>query len=188
VTSIKGLILAGGESQRMGADKSVLNYHGKSQREFLFDMLTAYCTKVHTSCKADQKMPPELNPITDKFDLRSPLNGILSALSFDSESAWLSIPVDMPFITDDVVKFLIANRDPETIATCFYDSDGQDPEPLFAIWEPKGLSHMMEYYRSGKNSVRGFLQRQPIRLLKSPDPRMHVNINSPEDFQRFRKP
>ena len=35
VPTIKGLVLTGGKSTRMGTDKSELNYHGKPQKEWL---------------------------------------------------------------------------------------------------------------------------------------------------------
>jgi molybdopterin-guanine dinucleotide biosynthesis protein A len=188
MNSINGLILAGGESLRMGKDKSLLSYHGKPQREYLFELLSPHCSNVFTSCKSAADVPAFLNPIEDKFDFKSPLNGILSVLSFQPHSAWLSVPVDMPFIDSNILKVLISGRDTSKVATCFFDSEGINPEPLFAIWEPSAFPLMMTYYESGRKSARGFLTSQEIKILKSPDPKMHVNINLQEDFLKFVRP
>jgi hypothetical protein len=39
IAPIKGLVLVGGKSTRMGQDKSELNYHGKPQKEFVKELL-----------------------------------------------------------------------------------------------------------------------------------------------------
>jgi molybdopterin-guanine dinucleotide biosynthesis protein A len=39
---LNGLILAGGKSVRMGQDKSLIEYHNVSQREYLFAMLKEF--------------------------------------------------------------------------------------------------------------------------------------------------
>ena len=79
-TDVYGLILAGGKSVRMGTDKGLLDYKGKPQREYLFDLLSKLCEHVFTSCRKEQNVPSSLNPITDKFDYTGPINGILSGL------------------------------------------------------------------------------------------------------------
>ncbi|HZB13709.1 MAG TPA: NTP transferase domain-containing protein, partial [Chryseolinea sp.] len=98
VLPLNGLILAGGKSLRMGHDKSLIEYHNVSQREYLFAMLKNFCASVFTSCKSNQSIPVHLNPLPDQYNFDSPLNGILTAFSDDSIAAWLTVPVDMPLI------------------------------------------------------------------------------------------
>lgn len=184
---MNGLILAGGESSRMGKDKSLLDFHGTTQREYLFNMLAKFCQDVYLSCRTADNVPANLNPLTDKFSLKSPLNGILSAFKHDASTAWLSVPVDMPNINEKIIDHLIANRHPEKMATCYYDSDGENPEPLFAIWEAHAYPALMAYYEKGKTTPRGFLQTHDVAVLRSPNPEIHLNINFPEDLTRYHK-
>jgi molybdenum cofactor guanylyltransferase len=184
---INGLILAGGESSRMGSDKSLLNFHGRPQREYLFETLSKCCDKVLVSCNAQQQIPASLNPLPDAFPLKSPLNGILTAFQYDHSCAWLTVPVDMPNIDLKTLEYLLAVREPSKIATCFFDSDGKYPEPLFALWEANAYGELMEYYNSGKYTPRGFLMTHDVAILKSPVATMHVNINSPEELKDFQK-
>jgi molybdopterin-guanine dinucleotide biosynthesis protein A len=187
VSTINGLILAGGESSRMGEDKSLLDFHGKTQREHLHGLLGKFCKKVFLSCRAIEQIPIHLNPIPDHYNFKSPLNGILSAFNLNAHTALLSLPVDMPYIDEKIISHLITNRQKSKVATCFYDSDGKEPEPLFAIWEPHALPLLMAYYQSGKFTPRGFLQNHDVAVLPSPDPRLHININSQDDLKHFRK-
>jgi molybdenum cofactor guanylyltransferase len=184
---MKGLILAGGESSRLGSDKSLLTFHTIPQREYLFGLLSEFCTDVYLSCKHANGIPPHLNPLADKYDFRSPLNGILSALESSSSDSWLTVPVDMPAINGDVISFLIAHRDTSCAATCFYDSDNANPEPLLAIWEPGVLPALKSFQLAGRKSPRDFLNTQKIKLLKSPSPALHININTKEDLDGYKQ-
>lgn len=181
--ALNGLILAGGKSIRMGQDKSIINYHGKPQREYLVDLLEPYCLEVFISSKEDKKQ----NTIADHFDLYSPLNGILSAFHFDPAKAWLTVPVDMPYLNSQAIEFLLAHRDPKKVATCFLDSDGKLPEPLVTIWEAKSKPLLFDFYNSGGFSPRKFLEENDVQMLQAPDPKLLMNINTTEDLRTFSK-
>ncbi|HYC86251.1 MAG TPA: molybdenum cofactor guanylyltransferase [Chryseosolibacter sp.] len=185
---VNGLILAGGASSRMGMDKSLLDYHGQPQREYLFSLLQPVCLKVFLSCSNATGVPQHLNPIVDQFDIKGPMNGILSAFSNDNKRALLTLPVDMPNIDRNIIMYLLSGRDPSATATCFYDSAGVDPEPLVAIWEPRAVTMLMEDMQKGRTSPRDFLRRNRVKLLRPPTPLFHVNVNSPEDLRKYTKP
>jgi molybdenum cofactor guanylyltransferase len=184
---INGLILAGGKSSRMGYDKSTIDYHGKPQREYLFDQLGKLCSKVFVSCRESHQVPDHLNPLIDQFEIESPLNGILTAMTYDPSVAWFVIAADMPMITHVSLQYLLQHRDPEKVATCFIDSDLKNPEPLFSIWEPKAFRLVKDFYEKGRISPRDFLKQSDILLVKPQVGNVSVNINSPEELERFRK-
>lgn len=186
-TGLKGLVLSGGKSSRMGFDKSKLNFHGQPQGEFLSHLLGQFCEEVFFSCKKNEDAPEKFNPLVDQFDIESPLNGILSALELHPKSAWLTVPVDMPGINETSISYLLANRDSNSMATCFYDSDRVLPDPLFCIWEPKCLTSLRKFYEDGNISPREFLTLTTVKLLQSPFDDLNLNINSPEELERFRK-
>jgi molybdopterin-guanine dinucleotide biosynthesis protein A len=185
--TINGLILAGGKSQRMGHDKSLIAYHDVSQREYLFNMLRPFSAAVFTSCKITHTIPVRYNPLPDHFEFDSPLNGILTAFLHDSLAAWLTIPVDMPLIDVEIVSYLLSKRDPAKVATCFYDSDGKDPEPLIAIWEPHAHPQLQKFYQSGKISPRDFLKTHDTQIIEIPDRNALANINNPEELEAIKR-
>ncbi|HEX5168145.1 MAG TPA: molybdenum cofactor guanylyltransferase [Cyclobacteriaceae bacterium] len=183
---IKGLILAGGKSTRMGRDKSLIDYHGKPQREFLFDLLLNFCAEVYVSCKENAEVPEKLNPLPDLFDMDSPLNGILSAFTMDRSVAWLTVAVDMPLVDRQTLDYLVLNRDAQKVATCFRDSDGSKPEPLLSLWEPKAFPLLQSFYAEGNISPRSFLQRRDVHLLSVPNKKILTNVNSIEDLNQLK--
>lgn len=177
-----GLILAGGRSTRMGSDKSLIDYHGKPQREYLFELLSGICEAVFTSCKQEDDVPQELHPLHDTYDYPGPINGILSAFARHPESSWLVVAVDMPFVDRAALELLIGSRDKTKFATCFRNTAGEHfPEPLLTLWEPAAYPQLLRYAKDGNISPRYFLQQTDIKLVPVPDPKILLNINSPHD-------
>jgi molybdenum cofactor guanylyltransferase len=182
---IYGLVLGGGSSSRMGQDKGLLEYHGKPQREYLFTLLDLFCEKVFLSAKENTLISESLNPIYDIFPIASPLNGLLSAIEHNATVSWLTVPVDMPFIDEEVIRFLLEQRDQTSMATCFFDSDGRLPDPLLCVWETHAFLPLQEYHKAGNISPRDFLIHHPVKMIQSPFPDLHTNINTPTELTRF---
>ncbi len=186
-STIFGLVLAGGQSSRMGHDKGLIEFYGKPQREYVFDMLRNVCDDVFLSCKQDHDVPTKLNPLPDRFDLAGPLNGILTAFHQNSHCAWLTVPVDMPLIDQSVLEYLLQHRDTSGMATCFFDSDGVNPEPLVAVWEPHAYPLLEKGVMEGQDSPRKFLKQHRVHIIPAPDTRVFININSPAELERFNR-
>jgi molybdopterin-guanine dinucleotide biosynthesis protein A len=182
--NLYGLILNGGRSSRMGFDKGNLTFHGTSQREFLYNLLEKYCDEVFISVK-EAPDSTELKILQDKFEIESPLNGILTALEFNPATAWLTVPVDMPGIDEQIISFLLQHRDYRAVATCFLDADGKKPEPLVTIWEPSSLPLMRSFYQQNKISPREFLMNIHCRKLIAPNGKFYRNINTPQELKEF---
>ncbi|MEY4938093.1 MAG: hypothetical protein RIS64_4454, partial [Bacteroidota bacterium] len=114
----KGLILSGGMSTRMGREKRLLNYHGKSQEQYLYELMKPFCDEVFVSINASQQT--ELPYIQDlELSVKSPIVGIYSAFQQFPDSAWLIIACDMPLVSQETIEFLIQNRNPKKYATAF---------------------------------------------------------------------
>lgn len=171
----------------MGRSKDLIEYHGRAQREYLFDLLANFCGKVFTSCREDQNIPKQLNPIFDKYDFGSPLNGILTASQLYPNSAWLAVAVDMPNVDSATIQFLLKHRQRHKLATCFVAADCK-PEPLLTIWELGCLRPLTLFAEAGNISPREFLMTHDISLLQAPDQRALVNVNSPEELRSVISP
>jgi molybdopterin-guanine dinucleotide biosynthesis protein A len=186
IPHIFGLVLAGGKSTRMGSDKGLIAYHTKSQREVLFDILARNCERVFTSSNESQDVPASLNPLLDAYDIKGPMNGILSAFKNFPDKAWLIVAVDMPCVDDQVLGQLISARNISKVATCFYNEEQKFPEPLLTLWEPMAFSLLLKWYEGGNVSPKHFLANHDVQLVKPHDQKIFSNINSQEDVDRYR--
>lgn len=152
------------------------------QREFLFDLLKQFCNRVYTSCRNDQHVPEVLNPLPDRFDIVGPMNGILTAFSYHPLTSWLIVAVDMPYVNRDTLQLLISSRDENKIATCFYNPQAQQPEPLLTLWERAAHPLLLAFTEKGNISPRKFLKTHDVNLIQPPDEKTLLNFNSPKDL------
>lgn len=184
--SLYGLILNGGTSSRMGTPKGEINFHGKPQQQYLYELLAMFCTTVYISVKKASRSYP-FPQIEDQLSFETPLNGIFSALKFSSTSGWMVVANDMPMLDKETLEHLISHRDPSRVATCYYDSSGKRPEPLVSIWEPAAHPLLETFIEKEGVSPRTFLESNTIKLVTVQNKEALININSQDDLAFFRK-
>lgn len=177
IAPLKGLVLAGGKSERMHTDKGSIAYHGKTQREHMFGMLADLCTETFISGRSEEGLPE----IPDSFTGLGPYGGILSAMQKDPDASWLTVACDLPYLTVDTLQHLVQQRNPSKIATAFLDSDARFPEPLITIWEPRAYPVLLQFLSQGYSCPRKVLINTDIELLQAPDVAEFRNVNFPEE-------
>lgn len=182
IANIKGLILAGGQSTRMGFDKGSINYHGDDQVSRLALLMEEALIKPFLSVR-ERKSDISLDQIEDQFKALGPYAGILSAFMSDPNSAWLCIACDLPFVDDKAIQYLIERRNPTKLATCFIRSDAEFPDPLLSIWEPKAYQHMLMFLAQGYSCPRKVLINSNVEVIQVPDDKILMNVNRPEDLK-----
>ena len=182
---VRGLVLAGGRSQRMGQDKSRLAYHGQQeQRAYAAALLAPFCEDVLVSCRPDQVAELEaagLAPLPDTFLGLGPMSGLLSAFQLDPDAAWLIVACDLPFLTEATLRHLLAHRHAGRMATAYRSPENQWPEPLITIWEPRSYNTLLRFLSLGYSCPRKALINSDIELLPPPAPAELRNINTPEE-------
>ena len=182
---LRGLVLAGGLSQRMQADKSRLRYGpaGREQREVAADLLAEFCSEVFVSCRAEQAagLPANLQPLPDTFLGLGPLGGILSAFRHDPNAAWLVLACDLPFLTADVLRTLVAGRQPGRLATAFQSPGSDFPEPLITIFEPRAYPELLRFLSLGYSCPRKMLINSDVAVLPTPGGEALRNVNTPAE-------
>ncbi|MEB8329123.1 NTP transferase domain-containing protein [Flavobacteriaceae bacterium KMM 6897] len=181
-----GLVLSGGKSTRMGTDKGAIVYHKLPQREHLYHLLEKVCDKTFLSIRSEQvnDMPSGVNFILDNNEFRGPYNGILSAHKKHPNVAWLVLACDLPLMDLEGIQQLIAERNPNKIATTFAGKESKLPEPLSAIWEVEGLEQSISHLINGTSTCpRKFLINSDIQLVFPDQEHILLNANSQEEYK-----
>ncbi len=182
---LSGLVLSGGYSRRMQADKAGLLVHGETQLGRVVRLLREVCGNTFVSVRADQRDDPlrrQYPQIVDTLENAGPAAGILAALTRHPDHAWLVVAVDLPRMTADTLRHLVRSRDPAAMATAYRSSSDGLPEPLCAIWEPSSLAPLSAFISTGRQCPRKFLLNLPARIIDLEQSDALTNMNTPEDY------
>jgi molybdopterin-guanine dinucleotide biosynthesis protein A len=193
IPEIKGLVLTGGKSTRMGKDKSELNYHGKPQKVIVKELLEKQGFETYYSVRnksvvtssAVEKSQFE-SEIEDAFFNLGPFGGICSAFQKDPNSAWIVLATDLPFVNEDLVKLLLEKRNSAKVATAIKGKGKQFPEPLITIYEPKAYPILLQYLAQGYSCPRKMLINSDVEIVEVED-NLIRNINTPEEYEAAKK-
>jgi len=183
IPPLKGLVLAGGKSTRMGEDKSELCWHNKAQKYHVADLLAKYCNDVYISCQAGNihSIDSNYKVLEDQFLDLGPFGAILTGFRTDPNAAWLVVACDLPLVDSNAIETLIKNRDSSRIATCYFNSETNFPDPLLTIWEPKAYPFLLQYLSQGISCPRKVLINNPINIIDPVVPDLLMNANTQED-------
>lgn len=190
--SIAGFILTGGQSRRMGTDKSRLMLGGQSFVERIAGELSAATSSVTVVGNNTPVAQPGINlpTVSDVYPEWGALGGVHAALAACSAAWAVIVACDFPFVTTELFVRLIDFRE-RFDAVAPIQSD-EIPQPLCALYRVEPcLANAEELIKSG--------ERKPIALLQSVQTRwvsfselsdlegadsFFNNINTPEDYAR----
>lgn len=166
---IIGLVLCGGQSVRMGADKAFIKYHPKEQYAFVADMMGLFVSNVYVSCNKQQesKISQQYQSIFDSatFANAGPMTGVLTAFNQLSESSLLVMGCDYPYFNQSDMKALINAREEEYDVVCYQNPESGFDEPLLAIYEKQCASLLFDFYRKGNTSLQQFLKTVNVKRI-----------------------
>jgi molybdenum cofactor guanylyltransferase len=103
-----GVVLAGGQSSRMGRDKALLPWQGRPLIEHQIAVLKA--AGVDAVRVSGQR--PDYEGIADPVAQAGPLGGIAGVAAACDDAELLIIPVDMPRLRPDLLQRLLATATP----------------------------------------------------------------------------
>jgi molybdopterin-guanine dinucleotide biosynthesis protein A len=106
--NISAVLLAGGESRRMGKDKTTLLFHGKPLWQIQLDLLRKLePAEIFVSARTDPIWrPADVEFIGDDPPSRGPLSGLAASLAQMRTKHLLALAIDMPFMTQKYLEFL----------------------------------------------------------------------------------
>jgi molybdenum cofactor guanylyltransferase len=173
-----GILLLGGKSSRMGEDKSELIYHGNlPERVRLHGILNELCEKTYLCHREDQSF--------DEPSIIDPGNGPLAAIASAAEQypdhALLILACDTPLLEKQDIQYLINQRDPSAMSTCYISAIDHKPEPFCAIYEPAFFSAIISALENNNYCPQRLLELHTIKKLTLNNPHALMNANSPAE-------
>jgi len=188
------VLLAGGKSSRMGHDKAALLVGGEPLWQHQLATLRAtQPAKLFISGKVDGPYAGKgVEVIEDEFPDCGPLGGIATALRRCQSDHLLVLAVDMPAMTPDFLRKLLAES--ERLGTGIVPSVAADGrrragfEPLAAVYPRAALGIADECLRIGEWKLEGFvrtLEAQGLAIIRPVDAGasgLFMNWNTPDDI------
>jgi molybdopterin-guanine dinucleotide biosynthesis protein A len=182
------VVLAGGQSRRMGQDKSSLPLCGRTMLEHIVNQLRPHFDEILIS-RADSagQGPPGTRIVADKVRDSGPFMGVVSCLEASSNDLNFIIPCDQPEVDLDLVVQMLRTAE---------EFDGVVPmtgpslyEPLFAVYRKSVLGPAKKLLAAGERRIVNMYPHCNIRFVSVPnDPQRIVrNLNTPADYRRFRE-
>ena len=129
---MNAFVLAGGQSTRMGSDKALLDFHGRPLIEHALARFRALGFTPHIAgSRPDLAQYAPIIP--DNYSSSGPLAGIEAALSVSSDDLSFFLPVDLPLLPIDFLRWMTL-RAQETSALATIPRLQGRPQPLCAVY------------------------------------------------------
>lgn len=191
MVDVCGVILAGGQSRRMGQPKELLDWGGKPLLLHLAESIRAAGLPCLVVANERERLPiAQLEQMNVKLtgDLGGsfgPISGIVAAFLATPQEALLVVSCDLPFVDCKAVAKLAQEAEQrkewDGLVT---ESDGRF-HPLFGVYHRRSLPSWLEALELGDYRVQNVLQR--LRLQRLPenllDSWAFFNVNTPQEYQ-----
>ena len=178
-------VLAGGEGSRIGGGKPLIKLGGKTLVQRAYNRALSWSNAPVVAIRSPEQLGPcQLPWIADAAGIEGPLAGLAAALEWayrQGAEALLTIPCDMPFLPDDLLKRLNSEVGDMQAAIA---SSGGELHPVCGLWRNAANYEFPSYCESGRRSLRGFAEHIGFVAADWPtEPRdPFFNINSPVDL------
>ena len=184
--SISAVLLAGGESRRMGQDKVTLLFHGKPLWQIQLELLQRLQpAEIFVSARTDPAWRPvAVEFVADDPPSRGPLSGIAASLAQMHAAHLLALAIDMPFMNEQYVKFLCDQIELGRGVVPTIDSRA---EPLAAIY-PREADTDFRSALAGtdfslQSVVRHLVESRKMRevRVRNQEKKLFLNVNELSD-------
>lgn len=131
--NVSAVLLAGGESRRMGTDKATFLFRGKPLWQVQLETLRRLRpAEIFLSAKTDPTWrPDDVQFIADIPPSRGPLSGLATSLVKNHTAHLLALAIDMPFMTEDYLRSICGAIEPGRGVVAKIDNRA---EPLAAVY------------------------------------------------------
>jgi molybdopterin-guanine dinucleotide biosynthesis protein A len=185
---VTGVVLAGGESRRMGQNKALMPLDGERLVDRVVRILRASCSELLMVTNSPEVYADAgIRMVGDVWPGKGSLGGIYSALYHATTPYVLVVACDMPFLQATSLAYLIEQIGDHDVV--MPDVLGEQ-QPLHAIYAQTCLEPIRRRLEADRLKIVGFLPDVRVRTVTAAelqpfDPELLAfqNLNTPEEFE-----
>ena len=180
------LVLAGGDSRRMGRTKAWLEVGETTLLRWVVDRLAPAFSEVLVSFAEPEQVHEHLpyRLVFDRKPSAGPLAGLEAGLVAARNDITFAVACDMPYVTREIAEMAIA-------ASLGCDAaipriDGR-AEPTCAAYRQSAMQAITAALDSGRFRAADLAEQLDVAWLEHLDPDLFRSLNDPPDYERFRR-
>jgi len=176
-----GFVLVGGASSRMGRDKALLPYRGRTLAEHVASTVREAAGSVTLIGPTERYNALGFPVVADLVAGHGPLGGILTALAVSAADWNLIVACDMPLLSAAFLESLLIEAT-EAGGDCLVPTSGGRLEPLCAVYHRAALPLIREAIEDNRRKVTDALAGLHIVRRAVSQAVWFENLNTPEDW------
>ena len=189
--AISAVVLAGGESRRLGQDKCMLLVEGQSLLDRTLGLLASLAgdlVVVSNDPRRTVDLPFPVRLVPDRQPGVGALMGLYSGLHAARHDRAVAVACDMPFLSLPLLRHMVSlSVDYDVVLPRL----GDLVEPLHAVYGKGCLGPMERQLSRGRRRIVSFFDEVRVCYVEQAevdryDPRhlSFLNVNTPEDWRR----
>ncbi len=195
---ISAVLLAGGQSKRMGKDKAFLQLNGKTFLRIIAEKLSIYCDQIIVSGNKEKKLylsqlrgiKSQIDFVKDKNPFTGPLNGIVSCRKKIKNDLVFISTCDTPLLNEEIIPYLSSKIDGYDAVIPTVNNKEQF---LNTVYKKSALDLGERLYSEGVRSLYEWINH--LKILKISEKEIkyidkhtysYWSINRPEDYERIK--
>ena len=171
-TCVTGVLLVGGASARFGSPKALARIGERTFAELAWERLE-WCDERLAFGKVADGLTLPFPLRDDGRDVRAPLAGLVAGLKAARCDLVVALPVDVPVITDGVLRSLAS--------ACVGHAAVPQTGPLPGAYRRSSLRVLAGRLHAGDLALRAAVDELDARIVAI-DPNLLVNVNRLEDM------
>ena len=179
------LVLAGGDSRRMGRPKPWIEVGETVLLRYVVERLAPAFSEVVVSFGEPEQME-QLVPYRVVFDRKraaGPLAGLEAGLLAARHEVLFAVACDMPYVTSLVAEVAVAAA--RSCDAAIPRHDGLF-EPVCGAYRKTALPTIVGALDAGNYVAHEVVESMDVTWLEGLDPAQFENLNTPADLERFR--
>jgi molybdenum cofactor guanylyltransferase len=178
-TPLAAILLAGGQSRRMGRTKAELLIDGETLLDRTVRILGEITSEIVVVLAADARQPRPIRCVRDRRAGRGPLEGLAAGLKVVRAEIVLVLPCDLPRL--HVASLLELREHLGDGGGCCPILEGI-PRPLPGVFRRTMAGRIDELLAQNRLALQGLLTPE-IRSYEPSDPLAFAGANTPEEWQ-----